>query len=173
MMGSGKTMLYLICDLSGSMAEGGKRLLVRGIVRAVEQYVRLGYAAADIKLVLWKANAAIADWNQDDEVPAELLQCSGSASVDAITELLDEKPSGRVLLLTDGWWTSENDSALKKWKQALPLDTIHIIKIGGDANPRLEGDDVFSAEDFFSALDGWLTPTNQDTFNFKNNDDKR
>ena len=36
--------VWLVCDTSGSMIEGGKRLIMRGLVRQVEQFHRLGYA---------------------------------------------------------------------------------------------------------------------------------
>lgn len=37
--------VWLVCDTSGSMVEGGKRLIMRGLVRQVEQFLRLGYGA--------------------------------------------------------------------------------------------------------------------------------
>ena len=40
--------LLLVCDGSGSMSENGKPMLLRGVVRLVEQCLRFGYAAADL-----------------------------------------------------------------------------------------------------------------------------
>ncbi len=154
---SGKTgILYLVCDTSGSMAEGGKCMLTRGIVRAIEQYVRLGCGTAEIKLVRWDTVAALVEWNPNDEFPEEFLQCGGSANAAALRELLRTESNGKILLLTDGWWSNDDAFALKKWKRTMPSDTLRILKIGADANPSLKGCDVFSAEEIFAALDGWL-----------------
>ena len=148
--------LLLVCDISGSMAEGGKCMLVRGIARAVEQYVRFGYAVASIKLVAWCDTATFVKWNPDAEFPDHLLQCHGSASAVALCGLIGCQPVGKVLLLTDGFWSIEDARCLKRWKRSLPPETLRIIKIGGDANPLLKGDDVFLSDEVFLALDGWL-----------------
>jgi hypothetical protein len=153
---------YLVCDTSGSMAEGGKRMLMRGIARTVEQCIRLGDGAAEIKLVLWNTTAAVADWEPSDELPAQLLECGGSSNASALIKTLGEKPDGNVLFLTDGWWSEDEKKVLKKWRKSLPSETLRIIKIGADANPLLKGDDVFAAEDIITALDGWLKPASTD-----------
>ena len=156
-MASGDPMiLLLVCDISGSMAEGGKCMLVRGIVRAVEQYVRFGYAVAHIKLVAWRDTATVVDWDPDAEFPEFLLQCHGSAAAVPLCELIDSQQADKVLLLTDGFWSIEDARRLKRWKRSISPDTLRIIKIGGDANPLLKGDDVFSSDEVFRALDGWL-----------------
>ena len=52
--------LWLICDVSGSMLEAGKRLVVRGLVRQGEQYVRLGDAAercGATQATMWSATS--------------------------------------------------------------------------------------------------------------------
>lgn len=149
-------ILLLVCDISGSMAEGGKCMLMRGIVRAVEQYVRFGYAVARIKLVAWNDTAIVVDWDPDTEFPEFLLQCHGSAAAVPLCELIDSQPADKVLLLTDGFWPIEDARSLKRWKRSLPPDTLRIVKIGGDANPLLKGDDVFASDEVFLALDGWL-----------------
>ena len=148
--------LLLVCDISGSMAEGGKCMLVRGIVRVAEQYVRFGYAVASIRLVAWSDTATFVDWEPDTEFPDRLLQCHGSASATALCDLIGSQPVGKVLLLTDGFWPIEDARRLKRWKRSIPPDTLRIVKIGGDANPLLKGDDVFSSDEGFLALDGWL-----------------
>jgi hypothetical protein len=154
--GSVKQNLWLVADTSGSMAEGGKRFLVRGLARAVEQYVRLGYASAEPKLVLWGATATLANWTPDGEFPPELLQNKGSADATPLLRLLNKETNGKVLFLTDGFWSRDTARTLKKWKASLPPDTVRILLTGADANPQLKSNDVFFAEDFFTALDGWL-----------------
>ena len=160
-------ILYLVCDISGSMTENGKNMLVRGIARATEQYLRLFGGAASIKLVLWNKTASVVDWNIDDEFPEAMLECSRnpSGSSDApgqnipLCELIQTMPEGKYLFLTDGWWMSGNDDVSRLIRE-MPPDRVRIFLIGADANPLLEGNkSVFSTDDFFAALDGWLPDT--------------
>jgi hypothetical protein len=149
--------LHLVCDISGSMRDGGKPFIVRTLVMSVAQWVRLGYGRAEIGLCAWASEARrIPDWNIGDEFPAELLVCRGKTDAAALIRLLGDKPEGKVLLLTDGFWSRDDAKALERWKEACPPDTLRIVKIGADADPQLRGTDVFLAEDLFAALDGWL-----------------
>lgn len=148
-------LIYLVWDTSGSMGEWGKLLIARGVARAVEQYLRLGYGRAHLKLVAWCNEARVFDWRSDQEFPPELLVSEGAANAKALVSLFGAEPGGKVLLLTDGFWSHEDSRDLKRWKQDLQPDTLRVIKIGADANPQLKGKDVFAAEDLFAALDGW------------------
>ena len=148
--------LWLICDVSGSMIENGKRLIVRSLARQVEQYFRLGYALKPtLKLVLWNDEAKGLDWSPNDELPSALFECKGSADAQKLISLIGETPLDRILIITDGFWPDTSSEALRNWKDRLPPNALRIIKVGADANPRLRGVDVFSAEDFFTAMDSW------------------
>lgn len=149
-------LIHLVWDTSGSMVEWGKILNARGVARAIEQYLRLGYGSADLKLVAWCNETRVFDWHPDQEFPPELLVPGTAANAKALVTFFGTEPSGKILLLTDGFWAWEDARELKRWKQSLQQHTLRIIKIGADANPQLKGDDVFSAEDIFAALDGWL-----------------
>jgi len=148
--------LYLICDISGSMSEGGKCLITRGITLAIEQYFRFGYGKGEIKLIAWGKEARIAEWVSGNEYPNEMLDCKGAANAKALIELLGEQIDGKVLLLTDGFWKSGAEKELKRWMKRQKLDILRIIRIGADANTHLKEFNTFSAEDLFVALDGWL-----------------
>lgn len=149
--------VWLVCDTSGSMVEGGKRLIMRGLVRQVEQFLRLGYGPKkDLKLVLWNDEATSPTWNPGDEVPGELLNCQGSAEGDALVQFLGTSSGAKVLILTDGFWPEASRDAIKRWKAGANPNALRIVKVGADANPKLKGPDVFEAEDFFAAMDGWL-----------------
>lgn len=149
--------VWLVCDTSGSMVEGGKRLIMRGLVRQVEQFLRLGYGPKkDLKLVLWNDEATSPTWNPGEEVPGELLDCKGSAEGDALVHFLGTSSGSKVLILTDGFWPEASRGAIKRWKAGATPNTLRIVKVGADANPKLKGPDVFEAEDFFAAMDGWL-----------------
>ncbi len=149
--------LHLACDISGSMVDDGKPFIMRTVVMAIAQWVQLGYGGVEIRLYSCASEAHdFLDWSAKDEFPAELLSCDGFSNWEALIQLLGEKPDGKVLLFTDGFWPKEGAKILRRWKECLPLDTLRIIKIGADANPQLKGTDVFAVEDFFTALDGWL-----------------
>jgi hypothetical protein len=151
-----KAPLYIIIDVSGSMFEWGKNLIARNTVRAVEQYIRLGKANTEIKLVAWRKDASIIDWKSDDELPPSLVSCEGCANAGALIALLGKMPAAKIVLITDGFWASADAKKLKRWKRNLPADTLRILKSGADSNPMLKGDEVFPVEDLFAALDGWL-----------------
>jgi hypothetical protein len=149
--------LWLVCDVSGSMLEAGKRLVVRSLVREVEQYFRLGYAGkTDIKLVAWNQDAKVLPWSPGDEVPAGLLECRDSADGDALVQLLADQIDAKFMVFTDGFWSNESRGAIKRWKDEHGQSALRIVKVGADANPKLKGPEVFEAEEFFAALDGWL-----------------
>lgn len=149
--------LHLVCDISGSMVECGKPFIMRTTVLAVAQWSRLGYARAEIRLCGWASEIRqFLDWSTKDEFPAELLSCGGPSNGKALIQWLGEKPEGKILLLTDGFWTWNDARVLKHWMECLPLDTLRVIKIGADANPRLKGPNVFAPEELFVALDDWL-----------------
>lgn len=149
--------LWLICDVSGSMLEAGKHFAVRGLVREIEQYLRLGYGTKpDLKLVVWNDDTKNAAWSPDDEVPADIFDCANSADGEALAKLLSDQGDDRFIVLTDGFWAGEPRAAIKRWKEGLGRDALRIIKVGADASPKLKGPEVFEAEEFFAAMDGWL-----------------
>ncbi len=149
--------LWLVCDVSGSMLEAGKRLVVRSLVREIEQYIRLGYGTKpDIKLVAWSNDARSLTWSPEDEVPVDLFDCKNSADGEVLVKFLGGQGDDRFIVLTDGFWSDESRAAIKRWKEGLGLDALRVIKVGADANPELNGSEVFEAEDFLAAMDGWL-----------------
>lgn len=153
--------LHLVCDISGSMSEGGKPFILRTVVTTVAQWLWLEYGLAEIKLCAWASEARYwPDWGIKDEFPAEMLVCKGSANGLALIQLLGNELDGKVLILTDGFWTRDDVKALNRWQEGLPPNTLRIIQIGADANPHLskelKGARVFAAEEVLAVLDGWL-----------------
>lgn len=149
--------VWLVCDTSGSMIEGGKRFIMRGLVRQFEQYLRFGYATnVDLRLVALRDHATQLSWHPGDEVPGELLECRGSLEAAELVALLGEDEADRYLLLTDGFWPDDPRKHLNQWRDALPAEALRIVKVGADSNPKLIGGGVFEAEQFYEAMDGWL-----------------
>lgn len=149
--------LHLVCDISGSMSDDGKPFIMRTLVTTVTQWVLYGYGRTEIALWAWGTVARrVPDWSTSNEFPEELLSCSGSASCLSLIQSLGDKPDGKILLFTDGFWSRDDARALKRWKDDLPSNMIRIIKIGADANPQLKGPELFSSDELFYALDGWF-----------------
>ena len=148
--------IHIVWDTSGSMGELGKVWIARGVARTLEQYRRLGYCCADLCLVAWNGEARVLDWTSDQEFPPGLLLPAGSTNAKALVSLLQADPGDKILLLTDGFWNQADAKEMKLWRENIESDSLRVIKIGADANPQLKGKDVFTAEDLFAALDGWL-----------------
>lgn len=155
-----RSKLYIVLDASASMTEGGKIMLMRGIARAVEQYVRFGIADVEIKLISLNSGIKFIEWNPDDEFPDEFFECDGSASFAALPDFLNLASDEKVLLLTDGCWSKEDIESFRLWKSKLPPDTVRLVKIGADYTQLLDSDGVFSTDEFFVALDNWLPVAN-------------
>jgi hypothetical protein len=150
-------ILYLICDSSGSMMEGGKAFIMRTLVISIAQWVRLGYGEADLKLMGWASEMShFPDWTSKDEFPPELLSGRGSSSAQALIQCLEDVQHGKFLILTDGFWGHDQARLVRRWKEGLPVDSLRFVKIGADAHPQIKGQDVFRAEDWLTAIDGWL-----------------
>lgn len=148
--------LFLVCDTSGSMSEGGKPFITRTVVTTIAQWMLLVGRKEQIRLCAWGTEAVFDDWTMTDDYPEHMLVCRGTSSATALTRLLGDSPNRKILLLTDGFWSSTDARHLKQWRSRLPDDSVRVIKIGADANPQLKGPDVFLAEDLFAALDEWL-----------------
>jgi hypothetical protein len=148
--------LFIICDLSGSMVESGKRFIVRNMVRTIDQYFRLQRSQPEIKLVAWSDEAIVAKWQPGQEVPDALLACAGDVSGDSLVAKLDDNQEGYFMMLSDGYWSPSSRKAIGSWSRSLPNGHFRILKIGEDADPRLKGPGVFSAKDLLAALKGWI-----------------
>lgn len=149
--------LYLVCDISGSMGEDGKPFIMRTAVMTIAQWLRLRYGSVQIKLCAWASQVTLlTDWDARQEYPADLLSCKGTSNWKALVKLLGQQPDGKILLLSDGFWSRNEVRMFRQWKDGLPANTLRIVKTGPDASPQLKGADVFATEDLFAALDGWL-----------------
>lgn len=148
--------LWVVCDVSGSMLENAKCHIARTLVYQVWQSKLLGYFSdCDVKLVLWADESRVARQTIGDEVPAELLDCKGSARAEPLIGLIGVSDRDRYLFLTDGYWPEMTRRALGEWRARLPATSVRAIRVGVDANPEFEGPSIFEAEDFFRAIDDW------------------
>lgn len=147
---------YIVCDISGSMSENGKRMQVRAIARTIEQYIRFGYGNGILKLVLWNETASLVEWNPDEDLPERLFECYGSTNADVLCSLFDSAPDAKILLLTDCCWSKDATTVLKRWQRKLSPDALRIIKIGSESSSLPKQGSVFSSDEILPMLDGWL-----------------
>jgi hypothetical protein len=139
------------------MGDAGKALTMRTLVMAIAQWIQCGYGGTEVKL--YSVSSALqnfSDWRANTEYPIELLSCSGNTNFEALNQVLGGKLEGEVLLLTDGYFSQNQEKIHRKLEKYISQNTLRIIKIGTDANPKLKGRGVFAAEDFFAAMSGWL-----------------
>lgn len=149
--------LHLVCDISGSMAEGGKPYAMRTAVLTAAQLARFCCMSAEASLWGWASDISqFTDWTTGDEFPTDLLSCSGASNGDALIQWLEDDPDRKVVLFTDGFFLSAGKGLLIQMRKLLPSNCIRIIKVGADHNPQLKGEDVFGQEDVIGAFDAWL-----------------
>lgn len=150
-----KKVLNIIVDTSGSMAESGKRLIARSVIRQIEQYICFGYS--NIQLRLFSGNDKIepVEWNPKDEYPEVLFSCSGSLDLDALTNFI--KPEEVLyLIVSDCSWLGRSMRKFLRGVDELPDDTVRIIKVGAEYSPVIKNIKVFESEDVLLALEGWI-----------------
>lgn len=149
--------LHLVCDISGSMSDDGKPFILRTLVTSVAQWVLYDYAQTEITLWAWSSEMRhITNWDPTKDFPEELLLCAGTTNASSLIHSLADLVDCKVLLFTDGLWNQDDARSLKRWKDNLPSSMLRIIKIGADANARLKGPEIFTTDELFSALDGWI-----------------
>lgn len=148
--------LWIIIDTSGSMFESGKRLIARGIVREVEQYLRLGFAQAEPLLLSANNNTTEITWNPDEEYPEKMFNCHGVFNAKAVINCIQEK-EGLFLLISDGDIGLKQEKVLQRWAENMPEDSLRVIVAGGDTMTGLRKHfKVFSSTEVLSALDDWI-----------------
>lgn len=153
-MDTANNILNIIVDCSGSMIESGKRLIARNAVRQIEQYIRLGYACAQIRLFAANEKFRKIDWDPDQEYPEDLWVCEGNLDLTRWATDVFELP-GKFLLLSDCTMETKSKRLLTEWANKISADNIKIIKIGNDPMPKIASVQIFNTEDIFAALDHW------------------
>lgn len=154
-MAEDKKNLNILIDTSGSMVESGKRLITRGVVRQVEQYIRLGYST--IKLQLFSIDNKITpiEWNTNDEYPEVLFNCSGSLDLEPLIDFI-KSDEALYLIVSDCSWAGRSVKKFLRSVGELPDGTVRIIKVGAEQSSSIKNIKVFESEDTLLALEGWI-----------------
>ena len=105
--------LFLVCDTSGSMSEGGKPFITRTAVTTIAQWIHLAGGGVQVRLCAWGSEAVFSDWTITDDYPEHMLVCGGTSNATALTRLLGvrtfswPRPCSRHW--TDGWKRPRHD----------------------------------------------------------------
>ena len=149
--------IWLIVDVSGSMAEGQKLLQARGVIREVEQMIRFGYLQPGRIRLSSVSSSGVKEipWDVDEEYPQCLLSAEGCFAGSALAEFV-RGSDDRIVIVTDGFWRTSVINEVKEAVAGKKPGRVRIIKLGSSA-AYLHGDCVFNAEALWEALDGWKT----------------
>lgn len=142
----------VICDLSGSMVECGKRFIVNTVLRTIDQYYRMLNPNASIKLLSWKDGLEELDWSSGEKLPEKLMDCSGTANVDVLINEFGDYLDAPLIVLSDGYW-DDSQKKFSEWAKSVQDDYLRVILIGADANAKLKFSYAYPAEKLLAALE--------------------
>lgn len=149
--------VWLICDVSGSMVEAGKRFQTRGLVREIEQLVRFGYVSpVSLRLATWGAEVVPYEWNPDDEVPEQILACRDSADVQGLVRFIRENRDDKFLIFTDCHWPHDSNELLSTTSGISDKEAVRIVAVGADANTSLRSCVAFPCHESLVLIEEWL-----------------
>ena len=152
--------LYIICDTSGSMFENGKPMIMRGVAGTAGQYIRLYGVPAGIKLLSWNKNISEVEWNADDEYPEKMLKYRAPSEGCPPADFFETITGGKILLLSDGFWTGGEGKIFKELESRLPPGAVRIITIGPDYNPYIKSGNISGPDEILGVLDEWFHASN-------------
>ena len=147
--------LWQIIDTSGSMAESGKRLIAREVLRTISQYVRYNKLDFDLKYILAGEEMEEIETSLEDDFPNSLFKLSKKINVQKLTEKLSTL-DGYILFLTDGAWEHDMIVALRRWQNSNPKGSMKIIQLVPGKMRISREFETFASEDVFAALDSWM-----------------
>jgi len=136
----------ILVDTSGSMAEEGKKSVIRYILYAIDNFYKNEYSGEIASIYLWADKIEKFELNQK-------IQYGGKSDISALSEFLKSE-TRPVLIITDGNYTSKVE---KKITENFSNKKIIAMLIGPDSNKvRLLNTfgaiNIFETEDLFECL---------------------
>ena len=136
----------ILVDTSGSMAEEGKKSVIRYILYAIDNFYKNEYSGEIASIYLWADKIEKIELNQK-------IQYGGKADISTLSEFLKSE-TRPVLIITDGNYTSKVE---KKITESISNKKIIAMLIGSDNNKvRLLNTfgaiNIFETEDLFECL---------------------
>lgn len=134
-----KESLYMMVDVSGSMAEMGKIHLQRNLCRYAAQ-IRLispeKYASINIHFYQWAYDISEFSLQRGGDIPP--FNAEGSSNLSELTDVLSQKMNHaeilRVLILSDGSFNHNDYEKFLSWKQQQKRLLIRTVAVGADAD---------------------------------------
>lgn len=94
----------ILVDTSGSMAEVGKKSVVRYLIYAIENLLSSEWSGSAYKLYLW--NSSIKEYDAE-------IDFSGQTNARELKEFLGNRQSSTILLVSDGSYSDEIKNVFK------------------------------------------------------------
>lgn len=149
--------VWLICDVSGSMVEAGKRFQARGLIRGIEQLVRFGYVShVDLHVAAWGTEVLPCPWSADEEVPEQLLACKEDTDVGALARFIGENKDDKHIIFSDCHWKLDSEEATNAASAIWEMDSVRIIALGADANLTWKNCVVVPSDESLVLIEEWL-----------------
>jgi hypothetical protein len=134
-----KEILYVISDVSGSMAESGKNHIMRNICLCIIQlrkYDPEKFKNVEFQFYKWNTIIEKVEVNKEDGFPLHMTE--KHSDLEVLSVFLDESDVEllplRILILTDGNFTnSELQKFEKRWIDNEKL-LIRTVAVGADSN---------------------------------------
>ncbi len=118
--------LHCLIDLSGSMSEYGKPMLVINLLRYIRQFADQN--DKDIKYFTWQTDINEISWPMAEDVT--LPNSEGSGNVEMFCRWCEINSDARILVLTDGYFKLNKEQR----HQLSNFGHLFLIGVGGDAN---------------------------------------
>jgi hypothetical protein len=151
-------VVWLICDISGSMVEAGKRFQARSMIREIEQLSRFGYVSSvDLRLATWGQEVIPYSWATDEELPDQVLNCRGTSDVVALASFITQRPEDRYIIMSDCHWSLDSEDASNATKVISESESVRIIGLGADANTKVKNRAVIPCEESIVFIEEWLS----------------
>ena len=159
-----KPPLWVVCDTSGSMSEGGKRMILRNLITYLHQVVRMCPELAltgSLRVVAWGNAADVVEFEEGEILP---FSCVGKASVDSLANLLTAHLANvsqpRLLLISDGHWPLDELERLVQWRRSMPHVSVRVIAAGYEASVHhlrqfVDASAIFKPEEIVAAVQSW------------------
>lgn len=146
--------LTVVVDTSGSMAEGAKLFIARGLVIKISQHSTLGYSMLRPRLYSWSNELKPNPWNSTEGYPELLMVAEGSASAPALVSHF-QNSTENILLITDGYLECQDLSTFKEWEKTREENSIRIIQLSEESERNKYRSPTHHADDLIPMLHSW------------------
>lgn len=161
-----KPSLNIIVDVSGSMNEMGKIHLQRNLCRYAAQLALIEpdkYTDFNIRFYQWGLSVSEVHLKDDGDIP--LLEAKGSTSLSVLADFLSQKLTDserlRVLILSDGNFSTLDIVSFKKLLSSYPEMVVRTVAVGADADllklkKTSTNNKVYLSENIASAIESTI-----------------